>query len=594
MEMMTGETKVCQNCKKEFSIEPEDFLFYEKIKVPPPTWCPECRMIRRFSFQNLRKLFRRKDAASGKEIFSGIPPQAPLQVYSYNYWWGDAWDPMKYGRDYDFSRPFFAQFSELMQSVPFPAKDAINLVESDYSNNSEGLKNTYLCFDCGDVENSAYVIGGEVAKESFDLYSIRHGELCYESYMIDEAFRVFFSVNCEECTDIWFSRNLYGCSNCFGCVNLRGKSQYIFNKPVSKEEYLKFILEFQSGSFQAISEKRNKALKFWKTFPMRFTLAMRVVNSTGEHIGSSRNLKCCYSIHESENLSYCQFGWSPLTDSYDSTSVGLGASLLYETANAGLEGSHNIKFSWNCWPAVFDMDYCIQCHSSSNLFGCVGLQKKSYCIFNKQYSKEDYFALREKIIKHINEMPYIDKRGRVYSYGEFFPPAFSPFAYNETTANDFFPLSRDGAEKQGYVWRDSDTKEYEITIDAQNLPDHINDVDDSVLKEIIKCFSCGKAYRIIPMELEFYRKIHLPLPRLCPECRFSERFKFVNPPKWWHGHCMCNGATSDKRQGTSYEYTNTSEHFHGRNHCPNEFETSYAPERPEIVYCETCYQNEVV
>jgi len=26
---------------------------------------------------------------------------------------------------------------------------------------------------------------------------------------------------------------------------------------------------------------------------------------------------------------------------------------------------------------------------------------------------------------------------------------------------------------------------------------------------------------------------------------------------------------------------------------PNEFETAYAPDRPEIVYCEKCYQQEV-
>ena len=40
------ENRICQNCKSEFIIEPEDFNFYEKIKVPAPTWCPECRMIR--------------------------------------------------------------------------------------------------------------------------------------------------------------------------------------------------------------------------------------------------------------------------------------------------------------------------------------------------------------------------------------------------------------------------------------------------------------------------------------------------------------------------------------------------------------------
>ena len=35
---MNQETKTCQNCKAQFIIEPDDFTFYEKINVPPPTW----------------------------------------------------------------------------------------------------------------------------------------------------------------------------------------------------------------------------------------------------------------------------------------------------------------------------------------------------------------------------------------------------------------------------------------------------------------------------------------------------------------------------------------------------------------------------
>ena len=104
---MNTETKTCQNCKHEFTIEPEDFAFYDKIKVPAPTFCPECRMMRRMIFRNQRHLFRRKDDRSGKEIFSSFPASAPLKVYEREFWWSDGWEPMDYGRDYDFSRPFF-------------------------------------------------------------------------------------------------------------------------------------------------------------------------------------------------------------------------------------------------------------------------------------------------------------------------------------------------------------------------------------------------------------------------------------------------------------------------------------------------------
>ncbi len=53
-----SENKICQNCQKDFKIESEDFNFYEKIKVPTPTWCPECRMIRRFLIRDSNKEIR--------------------------------------------------------------------------------------------------------------------------------------------------------------------------------------------------------------------------------------------------------------------------------------------------------------------------------------------------------------------------------------------------------------------------------------------------------------------------------------------------------------------------------------------------------
>ncbi len=603
---MNSETRNCQNCKQNFVIDSDDFAFYEKMKVPPPTFCPECRMIRRFVWRNERHLFRRKDDATGmvrpgsppQEIFSSFPPQVTVKVYNHDYWWSDNWDPSDYGRDYDFSRPFFEQFRELFYSVPLPARSVFDTTNSEYCDNASYVKNSYLSFNVGYLENSAYCVTTFYSKDNLDLYEARHAELSYENYMSDEAYRVFFSVNIEDSTDIWFSRNLMGCNNCFGCVNLRNKSYYIFNKPYSKEDYFAYIKQFDLGSYKTKEELLNRARKFWMQFPMRFTLAINVVNSTGEHIEHSRNLKRCYSIHKGENMAYCQIFEPPGADSYDCTVFGWGASRSYESLVCG-EECYDLKFCIECWPSLTNLEYSAHCHSSNNLFGCIGLKKKEYCILNKQYSKEEYFKLREKIIQHMNEMPYIGKirnqkseiRNIEYKYGEFFPAELSPFAYNETLANDFFPLTKEEAEAKGFLWREQERREYETTINALDLPDNIKDVQDSILKEIIKCGDCGRAYRIIEMELQFYRRIPLPLPRKCPECRFKDRFKFVNPPKLWKGKCQCAGETSDQRPETSYR--NAVKHFHGAEHCPNEFETSYQPNRPEIVYCESCYNSEV-
>jgi hypothetical protein len=244
-----------------------------------------------------------------------------------------------------------------------------------------------------------------------------------------------------------------------------------------------------------------------------------------------------------------------------------------------------------------DIFYSLNCHSSHDLFGCVGLRSKEYCILNKQYTKEEYQRLIPKIIEHMNTTPYVDRKGRVYRYGEFFPIELSPFAYNETIAQEYFPLTKVQAEEQGYRWHEPETKEYKITKDSQDLPVRIQDVDDTILNEIVGCahrgdcaHQCATAFRIIPEELSFYRKLNLPLPSLCPNCRHYERLAERNPLKLWHRRCQCAGGKSENGI-----YTNTVSHLHhGVGHCPNEFETSYAPDRKEVVYCEQCYQAEVV
>src|SRR3989338_1943097 len=106
---LNTETKTCQNCKKEFVIEPEDFKFYEKISVPPPTWCPECRLIRRWAHTNTWSLWWRQCDLCGERTMSIYSPETKIKVYCPKCWWGDSWDGTEYARDYDPSRNFFEQ-----------------------------------------------------------------------------------------------------------------------------------------------------------------------------------------------------------------------------------------------------------------------------------------------------------------------------------------------------------------------------------------------------------------------------------------------------------------------------------------------------
>lgn len=595
---MNRENKICQNCKQGFWIEPEDFSFYEKMKVPPPTWCPQCRFQRRMIWRNEKIFFKRKCDATGKEVFSMFPPAAPIKVYDRDYWWSDKWDALEYGREYDFKRPFFEQLKELIQTVPWPSRSFLYNVRSDYCMNCSGLKNCYLLFDADYSEDSSYGAGIKKSKSCFDNFLIDSCELCYGCFFCTRCYKTFYSTNCEDCQDTFLSKDCVNCSHCFGCVGMRNKSYCIFNVQYSKEEYFKKLKELDIGSYRCLVENEKKAHELFLKFPVKYMHGTHNRNVSGDYIYNSKNVRDSYMVRESEDSKYCHtLKLSPgAKQCYDYDLFAWNAELIYECNNVGYNAS-NVKFSVLTYVDASDIEYSLSCVSSvRNLFGCVGVQKKQYCILNKQYTKEEYEALVPRIKKHMDEMPYADAKGREYRYGEFIPAEFSPYAYNESLVQEYAPLNREDAEEKGFLWREPALKEYSATLSWEQLPDHIDDAKDSILKEKILCeewdkdsrkaqeHNCTKAFKLTEEELIFYRRMKLPLPRKCFYSRHYDRTLERNPIlKKYRRQCMCDHKV----------FKNSVEHAgHGSKRCPNEFETSYAPERPEIVYCEQCYNGE--
>ncbi|OGZ89341.1 MAG: hypothetical protein A2581_00465 [Candidatus Staskawiczbacteria bacterium RIFOXYD1_FULL_37_110] len=576
---MENQIKQCQNCKKDFTIEPEDFLFYEKMKVPAPTFCPECRFQRRLAFRNERKLFRNVNARTGEKILTIYPPESGIVVYTDEDFRSDVWDPMDYGVDYDFSKPFFEQILELMKKVPRPARNYYvdTMVNSDYSANCGYFKNCYLLFNADYCEDCAYGNGVNYAKNCYDISHCINSERCYESFWIMNCHRAHFCSQCVESFEIWFCKDCLGCNNCFGCMNLRNKKYCIFNVQYTKKEYEEKIAEMRLNSWNGIEEARKRAHEFWLKNPNKYHQGIKNINSTGAYVTNSKNVRYGYLVRECEDCKYVQYLQEPPSSKncYDLSIWGDNNQLGYESEASG-GGTFNMKFLIECWPSIRNTEYSVFCQNSSNLFGCVGLNKKEYCILNKQYSKKEYENLVEKIKKHMDEMPYTDKAGRRYKYGEFFPIEFSPFAYNQTLAYDHFKLSKEEALKAGYLWKDPAPQEYQITMKGEDLPETIEEVNDDILDAIISCTKCKKAFRVIKQELEFLRHEKIPLPRYCVDCRHSLRISQRLPSKLHYRQCMCDKP----------------DHGH-EGKCTNEFETSYAPDRPEIVYCESCYNSEV-
>ncbi len=520
-------------------------------------------------FRNERTLYKRKCDLCSKDMVTVIAPEKPLIVYCSACWWSDKWDDGSFYLDYDPKRNFFEQLLELQKKTPHMGLivDHPTLVNSDYVNHAGDLKNCYLVFNSNTDENTHYSVLVTNVKDSMDCMMVGESELCYEDICAG-GFNLFFSDDCGQCQDVYFSKACEGCTNCFGCINLRNKKYHIFNEPYSKEEYEKKIKEFKLDTYSGLTKAKKQAEEFWLKHPHRYMHGdTKSLNVSGDYVYAAKNALNCYQTRQIEDARYCQFiSSSPARDIYDLSEWGEGAEMVVDSVTVG-QGVSNVKFS-SCvnHAGTINVEYSMYAISCKNSFGCLNIKKKEYRILNKQYSPEEYQKLKAQIVQDMNDRPYIDSVGRGWKYGDFFPYDLSPYAYNESHAIQYFPISKEEAATKGWRWREPTPSNHKITLLADAIPDSIKDIDDSILKEILGCVSCQKPFRIIPAELQLLKRWEFPIPRKCPACRHDDRMARINPNKLWDRKC-------DK--------------------CQKPIQTAYAPNRPEIVYCETCYQQEV-
>ena len=565
-----SENVVCQNCRGSFIIEPDDFGFYEKIKVPPPTWCPECRRMRRFAQTNETVLYKRKCDLTNKDIFSMYPPDAPFPVYETDTWYSDQWDPYDYGIDFDEKRPFFEQILELQSKVPrMSLVRQGTAVNSPYAHRVSYPKNSYMTFRASYPENCLYVYNAKYTKDCSDSSWIFDSELCYECVNVESCYNVKFSQESKDCRD---SSLLYACRNCSSCalcVNLVNGEYCIWNKKYAKEEYFNKLKELELNTYSGIKKLNKEFDEFRKKFPVKAVAKIKSEKVSGNWFSNCKNVLQsfdCVAVKDSKHL-FMVFGAEDCMDYYE---WGNKAEQVYEAVNSGLNIAR-LYFCNQCWMGASDLYYCNTCPGAQNCFGCVGLKKGAYSILNKRYSKEEYEVLKEKITTQMKRIPFVDKRGIKYHFGEFFPEMFSDFGYNETIANYHFPLTKKEALSRGYKWRDEENKNYKTTLKSEALPETITEVNDSILDEVIECEekdnpdSVG-AFRITENELNFYRKMDLPLPRACFNIRHFRRMNKRPRLLLIKRNCM---------------------------KCNIEVETVYTEEYAPIIYCETCYQQEV-
>ncbi len=550
---------ISKYCEKKFKIIDEDIKFYKLLRVPPPKCCPTCRRQRRFAFNNRINLYKRKDDAPGaiNDIVSYVPPVSPLTVYNLDYYRSAKWDPVFYAKNYDSNISFFDQFFDLRLMMPqYAIVRHPSSIDSEYSLNGRNLKNGYLVSGGSNSENIWYSIFLNNSKEIMASHDVSSCERCYETFLVKNLNTCAFCYFTNNSINSYFLFDCRNCQDCFCCVNLRNKKYCFFNKQLSKEEYEKRVEELKIYTRSGIKKTLEKFWQFVKSNPVRASRSVSAINSTGVLLINSKN---CQDAHSCENAEH-ERHVTHVKDHKDSMDIYASGNseLLYEVSSVGANTS-NVKFSQGS-KNVSDCEFIVNCHNCSNCFACVGLENKSYYIFNKPYEPEAY----SKELDNVKTSMLL--RGE---YGEFFPYKFSTFSYNGSEAELSYPLSIKEIERIGSIYQpdiEIDIGDIEV-LKVEDVPDSIYDIDDNILGRAIICEKTGRPFKVIKSELEFYRKLKFPIPTIHPLERMKKTFNYLGNNLKYNGICK---------------------------KCGIELETIYKEsEGWEKLYCEKCYQQEV-
>ena len=424
-------TKVCKKCNAKFILSDTLCGFLNERLLPHPTLCPDCTDQRRASFRNERHFYTNVCHLCKKPIVTMYRSDSPYHALCKDCWWSDKWDACEIGRDFDFGRPFFEQYADLMKDAMWLYLFGTRNVNSEYVNQETDDKNCYHNAGGHFNEDCYYNTYSIYSKDTVDGYWIIKSELCYECVQCERCFECDFCQDCEGCSDCTFCKECLSCENCFGSFGLRHKKFYVFNEQYSKKDYENFIKE-NKGRYVLDAALHAEIASHFVKFPQPFAHHKRCEDSSGDYLLNTKNTLNSFLAENTWDCGNLYVGLD-LKNCFDCTSFAW-AELCYEVGSSielydcqFCSSTINVKFG----------QYCYQCQNSEHLFGCSGAKGKKYCILNKQYSEEEYFKLRERIIQHMREGG--GGAGQTGEYGEFFPMELSPFKYTDSVANDYFP-----------------------------------------------------------------------------------------------------------------------------------------------------------
>ena len=414
---------------------------------------------------------------------------------------------------------FFDKIKALFLTVGMPNLLSFYQNENcDYANITIHSKNIYLTFWSVWCENVmySYLIKDNSSDVIASVMAWDNCSVVFESSAILRSHNIFYSRNIADSSDMRFCQNMQWCSECIHCSWLHNKTYCIDNIELSKEEYLIKKNEFLSDKNKFYSRRQGWELANYGSNNVTWSAIIKsneVANWRFVYqVSWWRNICFAGSANGNQNVYDAIFFGSPSGDNvYAVAWWGSGIQNMYCSTHV------------NWWSDVY---YCLFMENCSFCLWCVGLKNKEYCIFNKQYTKEERYAKVDEIFSEME---------REWTLWSFFPWSINPFYFNDTAAHLLEPsIGRDEVTWLWYLWRDEpirvDIPDWMETVKASELEqfewykDGTWMIDPLILKKVI-IDPEWNSYRVVKLEYDFLVKHGLPLPRKHWLERMKENFK---------------------------------------------------------------------
>jgi hypothetical protein len=541
----------CKESGEEFEVTPEEVELYRELHMPLPTAAPWIRLRRHRALLAGVDLFRRPQPDESF-LISMYDPESPVDVFPQK----DEWDekkfrPLEFGRSLDPNQPFFDQWVEFSHAIPRPAISQDTSGErSEWSIYTIDPKDCYYTFGGYGSQHLNYADQTGDSQFCTDAFMCMWCEWMYDSTQCSHCSRVSFSENCENSMDLQFCYSCVGCDHCFGCANLRQKKYCFLNTQLTQKEYEKRLKKIDLKDGHAVEEWRTRIAKeVWNKSLHPDGYNPRSENVVaGDNVMNSKNVRHAIFVNEADRVytNYCGGDNKNCTDISSSVQNEWISNAVYTVYSSECRMTNAVGWCQ-------DVEYSELLSSSEHCFGCISLKHKKFCIFNKQYTEEEYWPLVDAI------KTAMLARGE---YGEFFPYRASTFAYNTSHANLMFPLTQEEATKLGSRWYGFEQERSAPASPIEELPFHLDEVKDDVLTKSFRCPISGRAFRIVKPELEFHRTMGLALPRMHPTERRKRRAIQNMPVKFLDRTCSV---------------------------CDKPLKTRIPPSLPYPVACEECY-----